>query len=125
VVVKLLKVLDSFDVTMVAATHNYNSRGRLYEQKVNGWPSRYANPATQERNSAGELEKLDNLIVVSGTDINSVVSPINPYFSWIAMAPGFRVHTDRELGAGLILGDGASLGQSFTHTHLLIYTVES
>ncbi|KAH8130890.1 hypothetical protein LI328DRAFT_161742 [Trichoderma asperelloides] len=74
---KLLQVLDRLDAVMVAATHNYNSRGILYEQKVNGWPSRYANPATQEHNSAGELEKLDNLIVVS-TDINSVVSPLNP-----------------------------------------------
>jgi hypothetical protein len=114
---------------MVAATHNYNSKGRLYEQKVNGWPSRYANPDTQERNDADELEKLDNLIVVSGIDINSVVSPLNPYFSWIAMAPGFRVHTERPAGSGLILDDGASLGQYshsqsfnilFTHTHTYI-----
>lgn len=110
---------------MVAATHNRNNQGRLYQQKVNGWPSRYANPATQERNSAGELEILDNLIVVSGTDINSVVSPLNPYFSWIAMAPGYRVHTANISGSSLILDDGASLGQyshlqssdiHFTHT---------
>lgn len=128
-IVKLLQVFDQFDVTMVAATHNDNNKGKRYEQKVNGWPSRYANPATQERNSAGELERLDNLIVVSGTDINSFVSPLNPYFSWIAMAPGFRVHTQRPVGNGLILNDGASLGQyshsqsfdiSFVHRHTYV-----
>lgn len=91
---------------MVAATHNKNNQGPIYRQKINGWPSRFADP------NAPPHEKLENLIVVSGIDINSVVSPLNPYMNWIAMAPGFGVHVANEESKTLSLADGASLGQS-------------
>ncbi|EGX95651.1 peptidase, putative [Cordyceps militaris CM01] len=94
---------DKFGVAMVAATHNKNNQGPIYRQKINGWPSRFADP------NAPPHEKLENLIVVSGIDINSVVSPLNPYMNWIAMAPGFGVHVANEESKTLSLADGASL----------------
>lgn len=88
---------------MVAATHNSN-RNLLYRNKINGWPSKFGGP------DAAESEKLGNLIVVSGIDRNSVVSPLNPFADWLAMAPGYRVHVAQPGASGLVVDDGASLG---------------
>ena len=88
---------------MVTATHN-NNRMALYKNKIEGRPSRFGHP------NAAKTEALNNLIVVSGIDKNSEVSPFNPFADWVAMAPGFDVHVAQPGTSKLVLDHGASLG---------------
>jgi hypothetical protein len=100
---KVLKALDSFGAVLVAASHNNYLESAEIRNRLDGWPSRFGVPGE-------ESQPLKNLIVVSGIDQNSVVSPLNPYASWLAMAPGYKV-TVAGLGGGFDIQDGASLGK--------------
>ncbi|KAK1833706.1 hypothetical protein QBC39DRAFT_242568, partial [Podospora conica] len=51
--------------------------------RVDSVPERWANPS--------QARHLPNLILVSGINLNTHVSPMNPYEEWMAMAPGYDV----------------------------------
>ncbi|KFA45429.1 hypothetical protein S40293_10065 [Stachybotrys chartarum IBT 40293] len=99
---RILLALDEANVVLVTATHNLNQQP-LYRNRIRGRPSRLGNPASPDD------ERIDNLIVVSGVDMNTRVSPANPYAGWLAMAPGYRVHVAEPGSNNLMLADGASL----------------
>ncbi|KAF2992905.1 hypothetical protein E8E14_000151 [Neopestalotiopsis sp. 37M] len=94
---QLLKEFDNRGVVLVAVSHNYDLK-RFGEDRLDGWPSRFGNPG------ASAAESLPNLIVVSGIDQNTRVSPVNPYKRWLVTAPGWDVNVP---GGGT--ADGASL----------------
>ena len=87
---KILKALDDLHAVLVAASHNRYSAVR---DSLDGWPSRWA------KLGAPDNVAIRNLIVVSGIDQNSVVSPQNPvrelacHGPWLGRAcGGYDVH---------------------------------
>ncbi|KAL2198358.1 pectate lyase superfamily protein-domain-containing protein, partial [Corynascus similis CBS 632.67] len=84
-----------------AASHN-NYPYVAIKDRLDGWPSRFGDP------NAAEGESIKNLIVVSGINQNSQVSMLNPYASWLALAPGYRVSV-ADASGGFNVDDGASL----------------
>jgi hypothetical protein len=77
------------NVLIVAAAHNeylpdpvvfgqYMPNGR--GDAMNDFPAQWGDP------SNGDY--LPNLLVVSATDINTQISPLNPYANWASFAPG-------------------------------------
>ncbi len=88
-------------IVMVAASHNED--WRPYKNKLDGWPSRFGDP------NSPALESIPNLIIVSGIDKNTRISPLNPYADWLVMAPGWNVNVP---GGGT--ANGASLCKSLT-----------
>lgn len=98
---KILVKLDAMGVVLVAASHNNYQYG-FVRNRLDGWPSRFGAP--------GETDQpLPNLMVSSGTDMNTEVSVINPYADWLVMAPGFQVAVAGAKPNSFALADGASL----------------
>lgn len=103
VIVQILKKLDELDVVIVAAAHNfYDSLG---DDMLNALPTHFGDPASPNR--------LDNLIVVGGTDPLGRISRISPYAAdWLVMAPGWGIFTaDGENSIGSS-NAGNSFGES-------------
>lgn len=109
---RLLKELDNLGAVLVAASHN-NYPYVAIKDRLDGLPSRFGDP------NAAEGESIKNLIVVSGINQNSQVSMLNPYASWLALAPGYRVSV-ADASGGFNVDDGASLGKD-PHRHHLWY----
>jgi hypothetical protein len=99
---QLLVRLDALGVVLVSASHNAFQIGTV-KGALNGWPSRFGDP------NAVAAERISNLIVSSGTDMNTECSVINPYADWLVMAPGFQVSVAGASPDSFTLEDGASL----------------
>lgn len=98
---QLLVKLDAMGVVLVAASHNAYQYP-FVRNRLDGWPSRFGVP--------GETNQpLANLIISSGTDMNTEVSVVNPYADWLVMAPGFQVSVAGVGPNSFVLADGASL----------------
>jgi hypothetical protein len=111
-----LKKLDSLDVVLVASVHN-EFRDPSIKGSVDGLFTRWADP------NAAPGDRIDNLIVVGAIDMNSVISPDNPYRPWMAMAPGIDITIPLEATTDdYVQDDGASFGKCLLLVHLTFST---
>lgn len=81
----LLKRLDQEGAVIVVATHN-----EFFDRRV-PHPDELDIIATWADPSASPGIYIPNLIIATGMDQNSVISPRNPYRSFMAVAPGYDV----------------------------------
>ncbi|KAI1373680.1 pectate lyase superfamily protein-domain-containing protein [Hypoxylon crocopeplum] len=99
----LLRELDLKGVVLICAAHNdYYSKSQ--RDRIEGWPGRFGDPSATS-------QKLDNLIVVGGTDIQTRISPTSPWTDWLVVAPSWQVHVAwRRSTEDIAVKDGNSLG---------------
>ncbi len=76
-IVKLLKALDELDVVLICAAHN-EARTIELRNDFGGWPTKFGDPG------ADPAERIDNLIVVGGTNIRTQIGPHSPYADWFS-----------------------------------------
>ena len=89
-------------MVVVVSAHNKYQDIRI-KNNIQGAFERFANPHTPYD------DVVRSLIVVSGIDQDTNLSPVNPYDDWMALAPAWRVFSTEPLAnTGYVIESGAS-----------------
>lgn len=101
-----MELLDEEGVVIVGTTHN-DYQNKPDWGTTDGFPELMGKPG---------LRHLPNLIIASGIDQNSKVSPYNPYEPWMAMAPGYDISVAGiETDDIIVKTSGSSVGKLGLH----------